>query len=377
MTWNTLGTAINTRRQRRRLGVRPAVSALRQEKAIHTAILNGIRIVDLSDGIAGPTATMVLAEAGADVVLVEPPGGVSTRSVPGFKTWNRSKQSVELNLHDTQDRARLDGLLAGADVLVHSLPPSQARTLGLDDETLAAQHPQLIACSVLAWPANHPDAERPVDDLLALARMGVLDEQKGLRDGPIYVRFPLGSWGAVWLAAIGIMTRLIVRGRTGQAGPAHTSLVQGALIPMMMHWSRAETPSDALRIGMPKDNMQATLFECSDGQWIHIMPPAPDDSPLMQEVFAEMGPEAVAAANLEVTGSAAFPNFGANKAAFLRRPAQQWLDNAWNNDKPAQGALAAGQDRQSMLRSAISKQYAMRARATNCFREMNQTPLFA
>src|SRR5699024_10931024 len=119
-------------RQRRRLDVWPAVSALRQEKAIHTAILNGIRIVDLSDGIAGPTATMVLAEAGADVVLVEPPGGVSTRSVPGFKTWNRSKQSVELDLHDTQDRARLDGSLAGADVLVHSLPPSQARTLGLD-----------------------------------------------------------------------------------------------------------------------------------------------------------------------------------------------------------------------------------------------------
>jgi crotonobetainyl-CoA:carnitine CoA-transferase CaiB-like acyl-CoA transferase len=319
------------------------LSALReQEKAIQTAILNGIRIVDLSDGIAGPTATMVLAEAGADVVLVEPPGGVSTRAVPGFKTWNRSKQSVALDLHDSADRARLDQLLDGADVLVHSLPPSQARALGLDDESLAAQHPQLIACSVLAWPANHPEAERPVDDLLALARMGVLDEQKGLRDGPIYVRFPLGSWGAVWLAAIGILARLIVRGRTGQAGPAHTSLVQGALIPMMMHWSRAETPSDALRIGMPKDNMQATLFECSDGQWIHIMPPSHDETPLMQEVFAEMGPEAIAAANLEATGSAAFPNFGANKAAFLRRPAQQWLDNAWNNDKPAQGAWAVG-----------------------------------
>ncbi|MCW2522253.1 MAG: putative acyl-CoA transferase/carnitine dehydratase, partial [Frankiales bacterium] len=95
-----------------------------QETAIQTAILNGIRIVDLSDGIAGPTAAMVLAEAGADVVLVEPPGGVKTRSLPGFKTWNRSKQSVELDVTDAADRPRLEQLLAGADVLVHSFSPT-------------------------------------------------------------------------------------------------------------------------------------------------------------------------------------------------------------------------------------------------------------
>lgn len=286
---------------------------------------------------------MILAEAGADVVLVEPPGGVSTRGLPGFKTWNRSKQSVVLDLNDVDGRTRLASLLSGADVLVHCYSPARAAALGIDDASLAAAYPHLIACSVLAWPANHPDADRPVDDLLALARMGVLDEQKGLRDGPIYVRFPLGSWGAVWLAAIGIMTRLIVRERTGLAGPAHTSLVQGALIPMMMHWSRAETPSDALRVGMPKDNMNASLFECSDGEWIHIMPPAPDDTPLMREVWAEMGPEAVAAANAEVPVEwQAYPNIGANRAAFLRRPAQAWLDNAWAHDKPAQPAAAVG-----------------------------------
>lgn len=286
---------------------------------------------------------MLLAEAGADVVLIEPPGGVSTRGLPGFKTWNRSKQSVELDLNNADGRARLASLLSGADVLVHSFSPGRAVALGIDDDSLAAEYPHLIACSVLAWPVNHPDASRPVDDLLALARLGVLDEQKGLRDGPIYVRFPLGSWGAVWLAAIGIMARLIVRERTGRAGPAHTSLVQGALIPMMMHWSRAEIPSDALRIGMPKDNMNASLFECSDGKWIHIMPPAPDDTPLMQEVWAEMGPQAVAEANAAVPVEwNAYPNIGANKAAFLRRPAQAWLDNAWANDKPAQPAAAVG-----------------------------------
>ena len=308
---------------------------------MQTGILNDVRIVDLSDGIAGPTATMVLAEAGADVVLVEPPGGVTTRSLPGFKTWNRSKQSVVLDVHEAAGRERLDALLAGADVLVHSLSPTKARELGLDDASLAAAHPHLIACSVLAWPANHPDAELPVDDLLALARMGVLDEQQGLREGPIYVRFPLGSWGAVWLAAMGIMARLIVRGRTGSAGPIHTSLVQGALIPMMMHWSRAETPSDALRIGMPKGNMQASLFECSDGRWVHAMQPAPWGTPLMDEALGELGPEAVEeGATLAATGL--WGDMTLVRKAFLRRTAQAWLDNAWANDRPAQGAFEVG-----------------------------------
>jgi crotonobetainyl-CoA:carnitine CoA-transferase CaiB-like acyl-CoA transferase len=306
-------------------------------------MLSGIRIVDLSTGIAAPTATMVLAEAGAEVVLVEPPGGSADRDLSGFRTWNRSKQSVILDIEQPADRARLHQLLAGADVLVHSYGPIRAGQLGLNDATLAAAFPRLVVCSVLAWPANHPAADNPVDDLLTLARLGVLHEQQGRGDGPIYVRFPLGSWGAVWLAAIGIMARLVARGRTGKAGPAHTSLAQGALIPMMMHWSRAETPSDLLRIGMPKDRLNATLFECSDGEWIHIMPPAPDQTPLMQQVWAEMGETAVAAANATDAGNwHAYPNIGANRAAFRQRPAKQWLEHFWRHDIPAQQALPVG-----------------------------------
>lgn len=308
------------------------------------AALEGIRIVDLGGSIACLAATMVLAEAGADVVMVEPPGGAALRSAPGFRTWGRSKRSVELDLTSEEGRRRLDDLLAGADVLVHSIVPADARALGLDDAALAAAHPRLIVSSILGWPANHADANAPVDDELTLARLGVLDEQRGRRDGPIYVRFPLGTWPAVWLAVIGIMSRLVSRHRTGAAGPAHTSLAQGALIPMMMHWSRAEAPSENLAIGMPKDNMRASLFECGDGRWIHIMPPPPDDTPLMREVFAEMGPALVADANarMEGRGMPGYSNWGANREAFTRRPAADWLRNFWEHDIPAQEAAPFG-----------------------------------
>src|SRR5262249_22957784 len=162
--------------------------------------LDGVRIIDLSDGIAGPVATLLLAESGADVVTVEPPGGARSRTLPGFRTWNRSKRSAVLDVDASDGRRALEDLLSTADVVVHNFGPARARELALDDDTLARAHPQLIACSVLAWPANHPDADRPVDELLAMARLGTFDEQLGYREGPIFLRAPVGSWCAAFNA---------------------------------------------------------------------------------------------------------------------------------------------------------------------------------
>jgi crotonobetainyl-CoA:carnitine CoA-transferase CaiB-like acyl-CoA transferase len=308
------------------------------------AALSGIRIVDLGGSIAVAAASMILADAGADVVMVEPPGGSPLRALPGFRTWGRNKRSVTIDLTTFLGRSELDTLLAHADVLLHSITPTDATWLGLTDTALAVAHPNLIVSGVLAWPALHAAADAPVEDALMLARLGVLDEQLGRRDGPIYVRFPLGTWPAAWLAVVGIMARIVSRGRTGLAGPAHTSLAQGALVPMMMHWSRAETPSALLARGMPKKDMRASLFECGDGRWIHIMPPPPDNTPLMQEVFAEMGPELVAEANARHAdrAMAGYMNWGANIEAFKRRTSAEWLANMWASDIPAQEAAGFG-----------------------------------
>src|ERR1700722_9410794 len=95
---------------------------------------------------------------------------------------------------------------------------------------------------------------------------------------------------------------------------------------------------------MPKETggPQASLFECADGIWIHLMK-SPDTAPLMQKALAEMGDEAVAAAN-EAVGDSAFgyPNRGANTAAFLTRPSQEWLADLWAHDIPAQPAEPFG-----------------------------------
>ncbi len=246
-----------------------------------------------------------------------------------------------LDVEDPDGRARLEELLASADVVVHNFGPARARGLGLDDDTLAERHPRLIACSVLSWPANHADADRTVDELLAAARLGVLDEQYGYREGPVFLRVPIGNWAAAYNAASGIVARLIVRERTGRAGPAHTSLIQGVLVPLAMHWRRCEQPSPSLEFGMPKTNTMATLFECADGVWIHHMGGV-ERAPLFQEVLEELGsPEILPA---ELTGTLR-PGYAREVyvEAFLRRPSKDWLEEFWANDVPVQPAVPIGE----------------------------------
>jgi crotonobetainyl-CoA:carnitine CoA-transferase CaiB-like acyl-CoA transferase len=321
-------------------------------------ILDEIRIIDMSTSIAGPVATMLLAEVGADVIKVEPPQPGRDRTEPGFRTWNRSKRSVVLDLSTEEGRAQLEQLLGAADVFVHELGPTAAAAAGLDDASLATRHPDLIVSSVLSWPANHPDADRPVDETLAMARLGVFDEQPAwLRDGPTYLRVPLGSWCAVYTAASGIVARIISRARTGVAGPAHTSLVQGAMVPMGMHWSRVESPSPALADGMSKESRgsQATIFECSDGRWIHVM-----GNPLKVPRIAEFvaayqddGPIPFASTHPHIDWTNPASALVAN---FRTAPAQEWLDEMWANDVPVQPSLPFGaifDDEQARLNEYI------------------------
>ena len=310
-----------------------------------SGVLEGIRVVELADGIAGPVATMLLAAAGADVIKVEPPAGAATRGSPGFATWNRTKRSVVLDLADTKDRGRFEELLAGADAFVHDLGPAAAAALELNDESLRARYPALVVCGVTGYPQTHPDRELPPSDTLVLAHSGLMDEQEALnRAGPVFLRIPLASWGGAYLATTAVLARLLARQRTGTGGPAHTSLLQGALVPMTMHWARATTPSPSFALGMPKDaaRFNPTLFECADGVWIHIMS-NPDGAPLMQKVLAELGEDTVATANVaSVTGNPNFPNFGANRLAFVRHSSERWLEDLWASDVAVQPAVPMG-----------------------------------
>jgi crotonobetainyl-CoA:carnitine CoA-transferase CaiB-like acyl-CoA transferase len=306
-------------------------------------ILSGLRVIDMSQGVPTAVATMLLAEAGAEVVKVEPPTGDWTRGQAGFATWNRSKRSVVLDLDLSTDGEALARLIQSADVLVHNERPAAAAALGIDDDSLRRRHPRLVVCAVTRAPVGHADEGRPYDPMLAEARIGFMGEQPGYRPGPVFLRYPISTYGTVYLVLAGVLSRLIARERTGSGGPAHTSLVQGGLSQLMMKWSMATRPTPQLE-GASRDPGRASLFECGDGQWIHVMS-AIEGSPLMAKTLAEMGPDEVTRLSDAAdagTWSARYPNFGANLAAFLRHPAEEWLDDFWANDIAVQPSLPPG-----------------------------------
>lgn len=301
-------------------------------------ILSGIRVVELAGGQALSVAGLLLAEAGADVIKVE--AGRGARGAASFAVWNRSKKSVHLDVEGGGGRAPLDHLLRAADVFMTDWSGDRQLCAALDDAALADQYPHLIHASIGGWPAEHSLSDRPVDDTIILAESGLMDEQRGVRDGPVYLRFPLGSWGAAYLAAIGVISRLIQAGRGGGAGSVSTSLVQGALLPTAMLWRRAEFASQALVDSMSK-GMLSPQFECSDGVWIHVKAP-PDDAPLMRAALDALGPEKIAELNEGWPSNHTCINWGANAHVFKTLPSAEWLADLWASDIPVQADVPMG-----------------------------------
>ncbi|WP_249674763.1 CoA transferase [Pseudomonas abieticivorans] len=318
------------------------------------AILDGIRVISLCTGIAGSAAGLQLCEAGAEVVMVEPPVNPARQPAALFAVLNRGKRSVTLDLQDGGDRTRLHALLAGADVLLHDLTPRAAQALGLADAGLGAAFPQLVVSAIGGWPQRHALANALPRETLILARLGLLDEQPGHRVGPVFVRMPFANWLACWLCVVGVMARLLARHRDGRGGIAHTSLAQAALVPMTMHWNRAQTPTKAFAKGLDK-HIPIPLHQCADGRWLHVHY-SPDKAPWMSAALAELGEVEVARLNALWPPSHVAPNFGANKAVIATRPAQDWAEHFWQHDVAAQIAAPLGQiyfDEQARLNGYV------------------------
>jgi len=117
-----------------------------------TGILSGLKVVEISTGIAGPMVGMLLADMGADVLRVEQPGGDAGRADLSFKVWNRGKRSAELDLNNATDLADVKALLKGADIFIDTHEKDRSASWGLDYASLSAVNPALILLSITATP---------------------------------------------------------------------------------------------------------------------------------------------------------------------------------------------------------------------------------
>jgi len=200
--------------------------------------LRGIRVVDVTSSLAGPTATQLLAALGADVVKVEPLGGDHARAW-GPPFWeghgamflasNAGKRSLAIELSDPRGLEALLRLADRSDVLVQSLRPGAAESHGFGPETVRARNQRLVYCSIGAFGATGPLAHQPGYDPLLQAATGIMsvtgeDGHPPVRVGTSLIDFGTGVW-----AALGVLAALYEREQTGAGRLIEVSLYETAL----------------------------------------------------------------------------------------------------------------------------------------------------
>ncbi|MBV9322510.1 MAG: CoA transferase [Chloroflexi bacterium] len=187
-----------------------------------TAALSGIRIIDFGQYIAGPLAAVMLADNGAEVIHVDPPGGPRWRH-PADAFYNRGKQRICLNLKDAADRSTATRLIESADAVIENFRPGVMERLGLSAAELCARLPRLIYCSIPGFASDDPRRGVPAWEGVVgaatdtYARVGQITTPADGDDAarPVYTALPLASNFAAFHAATAIVMALIARERDG------------------------------------------------------------------------------------------------------------------------------------------------------------------
>jgi len=200
--------------------------------------LEGLRVLDRTQAMAGPFGTMLLADMGADVIKIEPPGGETARTMdpeaaPGvsapFLAVNRNKRGLVLDLERAEGVAVLKRLVATADVLVEDDRPGVAARLGVDYPALAAVNPRLIYGSISGYGPAGPYAGRVGDDLIAQGMSGIMSATGSDGGAPVKVGVPITELGAGLFALVGILCAVRARRVTGRGQRVDTSRFEAGL----------------------------------------------------------------------------------------------------------------------------------------------------
>jgi len=230
----------------------------------------GIRVLDFTQGIGGPIASMLLADFGAEVVKVEPPTGDRAKNLPGYLCWNRNKQRVILDLHRASDLKVTRDLLATADVAVFDWAPGELERIGLDAVSVRARYPAIVHAWLPPYSPSGRWSQLPPNDQLLHALGAIAAHQMSYADRPVHLITPQVSYAQGMLAAGAIAAALYERSQTG----AGSSLVVSGLHAvasvhsgLTTRFGENTTPTaKSSRGGVPNYR----LYQCSDGQWLFL-----------------------------------------------------------------------------------------------------------
>ena len=204
------------------------------DKGESTGPLKGIRIIDLSMMLAGPTGSMLMGDLGAEIIKVEPIPGDDTRTTPPyfygensayFWSINRNKKSVSLDLKSPEGRQVLYDLVKKADVVFDNYRPGVLERLQIDYETLKRYNPKIISCSISSFGYTGPYRDRPGYDLIVQAMSGGMSITGEPGGSPVRAGIPLGDLVGGLMAVHGVLAAYIHREKTGEGQRLEVSLL--------------------------------------------------------------------------------------------------------------------------------------------------------
>jgi crotonobetainyl-CoA:carnitine CoA-transferase CaiB-like acyl-CoA transferase len=228
----------------------------------------------------GALCTLVMADFGADVIKIEPPGGDPFRFQPAWISWNRGKKGVVLDLGTAEGREQAIELIATADVLVESSRPGDMGDWGLAYDTLSQRFPRLIYCSITGFGQKGPLARVQGYEGVVAAKAGRMLNAQGQpnRDGPVYSAVPTGSWHASQAALRGIIAALRVRDACGRGQWVQSSIVQSLAAPhdnnvgdgglVNIQMQRRDAKFARARKGRGESTIGYIPVRTKDGKWL-------------------------------------------------------------------------------------------------------------
>jgi crotonobetainyl-CoA:carnitine CoA-transferase CaiB-like acyl-CoA transferase len=259
------------------------VSSPSEASTIQTLPLQGVRVLEFSHMVMGPTCGLVLADLGAEVIKIEPLEGDRTRRLLGsgagfFPLFNRNKKSLAVDLHRPQGRALVEQLLAGADVVIENFKPGTMKRHELDETSLRSRHPQLIYASLKGFLPG-PYAQRTaLDEVVQM--MGGLAYMTGRRGDPLRAGTSVNDIMGGMFAAIAILAALRARDASGVGQTVQSALFENNVFLVAQHMMQYAVTGKSVA-PMPErisawavydvftagDGEQIFLAVVSDSQW--------------------------------------------------------------------------------------------------------------
>jgi crotonobetainyl-CoA:carnitine CoA-transferase CaiB-like acyl-CoA transferase len=200
--------------------------------------LEGIRVVEFTHMVMGPTCGMILADLGAEVIKIEPPGGDKTRSLPGlgigfFRSFNRNKKSVVLDINSPAGLATATELIGQSDVMLENFRPGLMNKLGLDFESLSAQFPRLIYVSHKGFLPGPYENRLALDEVVQ--NMAGLTYMTGPKGRPLRAGSSVNDIMGGMFGAIGVLAALQERNRTGRGQEIQSALFENCVLLAAQH----------------------------------------------------------------------------------------------------------------------------------------------